>query len=260
MFIIDGIVEKLLSILVEHSTDQIKVKDLISKISEIELSCKKEIEIRLKTLTSEFDLKFSKNFVISLLNIIKSKVLSLIKITALALNEKCKYKKTIVKSVQLGTGVVRESGVKYIPAIENPVGPNDLSKAMIISEVNDELIDEDILNKIKSEDEVEKEMNRESTDNLQPATIETKEEQPVEKDLYQLDEDEIVRMLSYKQGRRVKTIKSVLENKLKNIVETMDGKINAMMEVKEEVDPKAKKKWNNINILKDSFRLVKLVK
>lgn len=84
------------------ATEKIQVKDLLNKIPEIELACKKEVEIRLKTLTTEFELKFSKNFIISLLNIIKSKVLSLVKITSLALNEKCKYKKTIVKSVQLG--------------------------------------------------------------------------------------------------------------------------------------------------------------
>jgi len=49
-------------------------------------------------------------------------------------------------------------------------------------------------------------------------------------------------MLSYKQGRRVKTIKSVLESKLKSIVEIMDTKINAMMEVKEEKPEEKKKK------------------
>jgi len=63
---------------------------LIQKIPEIDVACKKEIDVRLKTVTSEFDLKFSKNFVIGLLNIIKSKVLSLVKIVALSLNEKCK--------------------------------------------------------------------------------------------------------------------------------------------------------------------------
>jgi len=57
-----------------------------------------------------------------------------------------------------------------------------------------------------------------------------------------LNEDEIVRMLSYKQGRRVKTIKAVLENKLKTIVDNMDTKINALMEVKEVEEPKDKKK------------------
>jgi len=61
-----------------------------------------------------------------------------------------------------------------------------------------------------------------------------------------LNEDEIVRMLSYKQGRRVKTIKSVLESKLKNIVDTMDSKINALTEIKEEApQDNKKKKWKN---------------
>lgn len=49
-------------------------------------------------------------------------------------------------------------------------------------------------------------------------------------------------MLSYKQGRRVKTIKAVLENKLKTIVDNMDTRINALMEVKEVEEPKDKKK------------------
>jgi len=49
-------------------------------------------------------------------------------------------------------------------------------------------------------------------------------------------------MLSYKQGRRVKTIKSVLESKLKNIVDTMDSKINALTEIKEEAPQDNKKK------------------
>lgn len=57
-----------------------------------------------------------------------------------------------------------------------------------------------------------------------------------------MNEDEIVRMLSYKQGRRVKTIKSVLESKLKNIVDTMDSKINALTEIKEEAPQDNKKK------------------
>lgn len=61
-----------------------------------------------------------------------------------------------------------------------------------------------------------------------------------------MNEDEIVRMLSYKQGRRVKTIKSVLESKLKNIVDTMDSKINALTEIKEEApQDNKKKKWKN---------------
>jgi len=85
-----------------NATGRLEVKDLINKIPEIETAFKKEIELRLKTITTEFDLKFSKNYVVSLLNIIKTKVLSLIKIVALSLNEKCKYKKTIIKSVKLG--------------------------------------------------------------------------------------------------------------------------------------------------------------
>lgn len=85
-----------------NATGKLEVKDLINQIPHIESACKKEIELRLKTLTTEFELKFSKNYVISLLNVIKSKVLSLIKIVALSLNEKCKYKKTIIKSIKLG--------------------------------------------------------------------------------------------------------------------------------------------------------------
>lgn len=62
-----------------------------------------------------------------------------------------------------------------------------------------------------------------------------------------MNEDEIVRMLSYKQGRRVKTIKSVLESKLKNIVDTMDSKINALTEIKEEApQDNKKKKWKKL--------------
>lgn len=95
-----------------NATGRLEVKDLINKIPDIEAACKKEVELRLKTITTEFDLKFSKNQVVSLLNVIKSKVLSLIKIVALSLNEKCKYKKTIIKSVKLGYGVRAEPKVK----------------------------------------------------------------------------------------------------------------------------------------------------
>jgi len=34
--------------------------------------------------------------------------------------------------------------------MENPIGPNDLSNATIVSEVNDELLDEDKLNEIRA--------------------------------------------------------------------------------------------------------------
>lgn len=109
---------------------------------------------------------------------------------------------------------------------------------MMISDVNDDLIDEDKLNEIKA-DEPEPVHEKE----VQPqATVEEAEVPHSSADLYQLNEDEIVRMLSYKQGRRVKTIKAVLENKLKTIVDNMDTRINALMEVKEVEEPKDKKK------------------
>lgn len=61
LFIIDGIMEILIQNIFVNATGRLEVKDLINKIPEIETACKKEIELRLKTITTEFDLKFSKN-------------------------------------------------------------------------------------------------------------------------------------------------------------------------------------------------------
>jgi len=162
--------------------------------------------------------------------------------------------------------IINDCKYKYVndnKYIENPIQPTELEFSEVYNPNKDEYMDEDKLNEI-GKDEKDKQIKTQTIDhsindknisknqtqnNMTEPNIEDNKDK-INDDLYRIDENEIYRIMTYKSSTQAKMIKTVLERKLKNIVDSIENKIISKT-VEVEQDPKktqVKLSWQSIMI------------